>query len=87
MSATVRRRRGAQEARGAGAVLDIGGMDQRLDDQSQRIDEQMAFAPRELLGPIIAVRTTALGRLDRLTVEDSGARRRQSPSLLADAFS
>src|SRR5690242_568592 len=34
----------------------------------------MAFAPGELLAPVIPVRAAALSRLDRLAVEDGGAR-------------
>jgi hypothetical protein len=61
-------------------------MDHGLHDQAECIHEQIPFAPREFLRPVVALRATTLGGLDRLTIENRRAERRQSPSLLAHPF-
>ncbi len=65
-----------------GTILDIGGMDHRAKHQAQGIHEQMAFAAREFLGSIVPMRTATFGRLDRLTIQNGGARRRLPSALL-----
>ena len=72
-----------QESWGTGAVLDSGGMHDDAQHQAKRVDEQVALAPRQLLRSIVAMRATALGRLDRLAVEDDSARRGMPPDCLA----
>jgi hypothetical protein len=45
-----------QQIPGAVGVLDIGGVDNDAQKQSQRIDRDMALAPLHLLGGIVAAR-------------------------------
>lgn len=61
-------------------------MDDHPKHQPAGIDEQMAFASRQPLGPSIAVRAAALARLDRLTIQDGGTRCGLAPAALAHPF-
>ena len=38
------------------AITDVGGMDDGTHQEPERIDQQMAFASVQLLGPIVATR-------------------------------
>ena len=76
------------------ANLEIGGMDHHFEQQSHRIDEQVAFASRQLFRSVIAMRASPLRCFDRLAVKNtttggSLARFLQAQSLakrLHDAF-
>ena len=49
-------RAAAEHQRHSVAILNIGGMDRYAQQQAERIDEDMALAPRDLLARIEAVR-------------------------------
>ncbi len=61
-------------------------MDHDFEYQPQGVHQQMAFAPRQLLGPIVAMRAAPFGRFDRLAIHDGGAGRRLSPGLPSHPF-
>jgi len=56
-------------------VLDIGGVDQRMDQVTLGVGEDMPLAAFDLLARIIAAGAAALGGLDALAVNDAGAGR------------
>ncbi len=56
-------------------VLDIGRVDDGMDQIVLGVGEDMALAALDLLARIIAARATALGGLDALAVNDAGAGR------------
>ena len=62
------------------AILDIGGVHLGTDQQTASIGHNMSLAPFDLLGGIVTLRSTALGRLDRLAVDDPGRRAGFAPS-------
>ena len=62
------------EAGRAVTVLDVGGMDQGVEQVAGRVGHEMALALLDLLAGIVAAPPTGLGRLDRLTVDDGGSR-------------
>ena len=64
-----------QDQLGAIAILYFGAMDHDQQQQAERVDEHMAFAPVDLFSRIIAALPTLFGRLDRLGVNDRGGRR------------
>jgi len=45
-----------QRLAGAVAILDVAGMDGHAQEQAERIDEDMALAPGDLLARVIALR-------------------------------
>src|SRR5256885_12920648 len=53
------------------------------DQQTASIGHNVALAPFNLLGRIVTTRPTALGGLDRLTVDDPGRRARLAARRLA----
>jgi len=55
-------------------VLNIGRMDDERQDQTQRIDNDMALTSVDLLSGIVTSLAADLGRLDRLTVDNRRAR-------------
>jgi hypothetical protein len=57
-------------------------MDHHAEHQPQRIDEQLPLAARELLRAIVTMGTATFGRLDRLAIQNGGARGRLPSSLL-----
>src|SRR5439155_3783725 len=75
---------GFDDKLGTIAILDIGGVDLGTDQQAASIGHNVSLAARDLLGRIPRVaalprprtgsttRPAALGRLDRLTVDDPG---------------
>ena len=65
---------GVEDRRGAIAVLDIGAVDDQTDQQTQRIGDDMALAPVDLLARVIAPKTTAFSGFHALAVDH--ARRR-----------
>src|SRR5438876_10707778 len=68
------------------AVLDISSMHDHLEQQPHRADEQVPFAPRELLPPIIAVGSAALRGFDRLAINDHTAGGGFAPGLHAQSL-
>lgn len=46
----------AQQAAGAIAVLDIGAMDDDIQQQAEGVDDDMAFAARDFLARVVALR-------------------------------
>jgi hypothetical protein len=46
----------AEHKGGTVAILDISGMNGEAQEQAERIDEQMRFAPRDLLACVVALR-------------------------------
>src|SRR5207237_7308285 len=52
------------------AILDIGGVHLGSDQQTGSIGHNVALTAFDLLGRIVTTRPAALGRLDRLTVDD-----------------
>src|SRR5580704_14008745 len=51
-------------------VLNVGGQDHRHEDQTHRIDQDMALAAIYLFPGIVAPLVAGLGALDALTVDD-----------------
>ena len=56
-------------------ILDIGRVDQGVDEVALGVGQDMALAALDLLARIIATRAAALGGLDALAVDDAGAGR------------
>jgi hypothetical protein len=52
----VRGKRRGEEPWRRGRLAQIGGVDQDTQEETRRINEEMALAPADLLGPIIAMR-------------------------------
>src|SRR5438067_385298 len=63
---------GFDDKLGTIAILDIGGVHLGTDQQTASIGHNVSLAALVLLGRIITSRPAALGRLDRLTVDDPG---------------
>jgi hypothetical protein len=73
---------------GSSPILQRSTCDQDDEQQPNRIDQHMAFAPVNFLAPILPpLRTSHFRRLDRLTVEASRTGSRRAPFLDADAGS
>jgi len=68
-----------QEERYCGAILRIGGVHPRPEDEAEHIHEQMSFSPGELLRPVVTAHAPDARRFDRLTVDDARARLRIPP--------
>src|SRR5512132_201944 len=73
----------AQKRGGAVAILDIRRMDDRADQQSAGVGENVSVAALDLRAGVEAARTTRLGGLDRLAIDHPGRRTRLAPSHLA----
>src|SRR5271154_650462 len=56
--------------RGTIAILDIGGGHLGTNQQTRSIGHNVTLTAVNLLGRVVATRPTALGGLDRLTVDD-----------------
>ena len=83
-------RKGAEQARhqqrAAVAVLDVGGVDDRVHQQALRIDEDVALPALDLFACIVAVGSIAgplFRALDALAVDDRGGRARLARGGLA----
>src|SRR5262245_56700523 len=64
----------AKQGHGCHPIIETGAGNENGEDQAQRIDQQMVLASLNLLAAIIpALRSTHLGRLDRLTINARGA--------------
>jgi hypothetical protein len=63
---------GRDDKPGTIAILDISGVHLGTDQQPARVGDNVTFAAFDFLGRIVAARPAALGRLDRLTVDDPG---------------
>src|SRR5467141_2930359 len=63
---------GLDDKLGPIAILDIGGVHLGTDQQTASVGYDVALAALDLLGRIVPPRPAALGRLDRLTVDDPG---------------
>jgi len=63
-----------QQIPGAIGILNIGGVDDDAQEQSQDIDRDMALASLHLLGGIVAARAAFFRGLDALGVDDHGGR-------------
>ena len=72
-----------QHELGGGAIMQVGRQDLGLEQQTLRVDHQMALAAVDLLAAVIATRPAHLGGLDRLAVDDRGGRLRGASHLLA----
>jgi len=59
---------------GAPTVLDIDGMDQRIEQVPDRIGDDVALVSLDLLARVIVARSARLGGLGRLTVDDADGR-------------
>src|SRR2546425_10036639 len=70
-----------KQAFAAAVVLDIGLMNQDLQDQPVGINQQVALAAFDLFASIVATNPSLLGRLHRLTVDDRRAGSRLAPLL------
>src|SRR6266849_1368098 len=70
-----------QQERDTLTILDIGPMHHHFEQQSQRIDQDVPFASRELFAAIIAMRPAPLSGFHRLTV-DNGRTWGRLPSTL-----
>ena len=58
-------------------------MDDRADQQSAGVGEDVSLAALDLLAGVEAARTTRLGGFDRLAIDHPGRRARLAPSHLA----
>ena len=74
---------GRDDQSGAVAILDIGGVHLGADQQTASISHNVTLTAFDLLGCIVTTRPAALGRLDRLTVDDTGRRARFTARRLA----
>jgi len=54
--------------------MDVGGVHTRFEQATFRVDQNVAFATRDLLSAVVAARTAGLGGADGLAVDD-GCRR------------
>src|SRR5271167_1352299 len=61
---------GLDDKRGTIAILDIGGVHLGTNQQTRSIGHNVTLTAVNLLGRVVATRPTALGGLDRLTVDD-----------------
>jgi len=61
---------GLDDQPSAVAIPDVGGMDHGTDQQAGGVGHDMALPPFDLLAGIVTLRPAALGRLDRLAVDD-----------------
>jgi len=60
-----------QQLFGGISILNIGGQHHHRDDQPDRIDQDMAFAPVDFLAGIVTSLVADLGAFDALTVDDT----------------
>ena len=70
---------GRHQRRAAVAILDVGGVDDRMHRQALRVDEDVALSARDLLAGVVTRRIDAgppLPRFDALAVNDRGGRAR-----------
>ena len=70
----------AQKRGCAVAILDIRRMDDRADQQSAGVGEDVSLAALDLLAGVEAARTTRLGGFDRLAIDHPGRRARLAPA-------
>ena len=77
-------RRSIEDQERAVAVLHIGGMDDDVQEQAERVDQDVPLAAGDLLGAVVAAVVGRLGGLDRLAVDAAGAGRRLPTRLAAD---
>src|SRR5216684_8652993 len=75
-----------KQAFAAAVVLDVGLMDEHMQDQPIRIDQQVALAAFDFFPAIVATNPSLLGRLHRLTVDDGRAGSRLAPLFQAYPF-
>src|SRR5271156_954568 len=61
---------GLDDKPGTIAILDVGGVHLGTDQQTAGIGHNVTLTAFDLLGRIVTTRPAALGRLDRLTVDD-----------------
>lgn len=61
-------------------------MHHHLEQQTQRIHQEVALAAIHLLAAVVAMRPALFGRLDRLAVDDGGAGSGLAPVRLAHAL-
>ena len=67
---------------GGGPIIKRGARNQDHEQQPDRVDQHVAFAPVDFLAPIIPpFRASHFRRLDRLTVDASGTGSRRAPFL------
>jgi GNAT superfamily N-acetyltransferase len=76
---------GVQHAWRAIAVLDIGGVDEDADEQTEGVGHDVALAALDLLAGIIAASSSTFGRFHALAVDDARRGRGLAPSLLPRA--
>lgn len=62
------------------AVLNVGGVDDRRDNEAERVGEDMTLPPLDLLAPVITANAAAFGRFHRLAVDDARRRLGSRPS-------
>jgi hypothetical protein len=55
---------GRHDQPSAVAILDVGGMNRSVNQQTGGVGHDVALAPLDLLGGIVPLRSTALGRLE-----------------------
>jgi hypothetical protein len=68
------------------AVLHVGRMHDHLEQQAERIDQDVPLASIHLLAAVIAMGAALFGRLDRVAVDDGGAGRRLTASRATHAL-
>jgi hypothetical protein len=56
------------------AVHDVGGVDVECDNEPFGVDQHMALAPDQLLGPVLPADASHAGGRDGLAVDAAGAR-------------
>lgn len=69
----------SEQQRSPIAVLDVGGVDQGMDEVALGIGEDVPLAALDLLACITTPRTAAFGGFDALAVDDTGAGRSLAP--------
>jgi hypothetical protein len=73
-----------EQQRHAGPISEGGAVDLCPQDQPLRVDQEVPLATAELFGAVVAALAPDAGRLDRLAVDDPGARLRGPAGSLAE---
>jgi hypothetical protein len=66
--------KGLDDLGSAVPILDIGGMDQHEEQETQRVGDDVTLAALDLLACIITGNSAAFGRLEALAVDDARSR-------------
>jgi len=77
---------GFHDRRRAVTVLNVGGVDDEADQQTEHVDDDIALASHDLLAGVKTTYSAAFGGLDRLAVNDAALGDASRPSLFRAAI-